>query len=265
MVTKIPLNSSLNLDQIARKKSSKKDQPPLLVAAAKGRQGAVLTLPEYGADVNLIGGKCSPLDYAKERLDFLLFTRGNPNYNLAGDEDDYYFLNVDDDDYDDEKPFMDMVKRKIKLEAVWSLDNEEHLAKSQVKDVFDQFELECYAALRLMKLKKIRNMDLTFYDIMKKSPRAMAKLMRNENVVEAYKSEDYTSEFPIYARMLTGRFGEALDECVLDENAHQVLMFLFKNLPELSIECIEKIRNNLLVADLWRLASDNFQTSFSTV
>jgi len=234
----VKLGSDIN----ACKKSSEKDQPPLSITAAKERQD--------GADVNLMGGKCSPLDYAKERLDFLLYTRGNSNDNLTGDDEECDYIFEDDVEYI-------IARRAIKMEEPY-LDN-------LVRDVFDQYELECYGELRRMKLKKFKNMDLTFYDIMKKSDQTIVKLMRNENVVEAYKSEGYKSEFPFYARMLTGRFYEALDECELHDNAHQALMFLFKNLPELPIECIEKICNNLLEGDLWWLASDKFQSSFSTV
>ncbi|XP_020288037.1 uncharacterized protein LOC109856789 [Pseudomyrmex gracilis] len=132
----------------------------------------------------------------------------------------------------------------------------------EIKDLQD----ECEKEVAIMKNEKISNTTISFYDILIKDTNQVAIYMRNENVVQVLRSDEYKTKFPIYSSMIKNQFRNGMERKELLEQGTKSLYF-FCNCPELPRECIDQIFSYLsdtdirILIDAWKSVSvSNFNT-----
>ena len=125
-----------------------------------------------------------------------------------------------------------------------------------------------------MKRENIVNSNISFYDILVKGTSSVAAYMRNNNVIEVYKTEqgtssltaymrnknvevyktaDYEIQFPIYGSMLKSQFRKGMEWNRIFEAANRCFYSLFNGYTELPYECAEKVLGYLSHEDLKNL------------
>ncbi|XP_020291567.1 uncharacterized protein LOC109858571 [Pseudomyrmex gracilis] len=142
----------------------------------------------------------------------------------------------------------------VKLKAANLFVSEQLLSMSsnyEIRDLQDKCERE----VAFMKNEKISNTSISFYDILIKDTNLEAIYMKNENVVQVLRSDEYKTKFPIYFSMIKNQFRNGMKRKELLEQGIKIFYF-FCNFPELPLECIEQIFSYLRDDDI-RILIDN--------
>ncbi|XP_067625980.1 ankyrin-3-like [Eurosta solidaginis] len=207
----------------------------LHIASEEGHVEVVVTLLENGSDINITSkNNHTPLDHAE-----------------AGVRSFYRQLNYSSDDYSDYDPdrgvsscelTVDALERHIvKMKIAKLYVSEKNLLSMSSSGEISGFQDECEEEIASMKSEKINNLNISFYDILAKGTSSLAIYMRNENIVQVLKSDDYKTKFPIYASMIESHFRMGMERKELLEQGNKIFHFLFNNFPELPYDCTEKI------------------------
>ncbi|XP_076277120.1 uncharacterized protein LOC143207476 [Lasioglossum baleicum] len=212
-------------------------------ASRGGHKKIVKTLLEYGSDVNIISKKDhTPLEYSKFIKDF----------DNDGELDDYHY-DFDSDDVDNDE-YLSYVYDSPTTKLL-----EQHMVKMKIAGLhvsyknwqwitddrrYDNLIIACEAEIEIMKSTKIDNSHASFHDILTKNTSQLAK---NESIVQALKSDNYKTKFPIYASMIDSRFRRGIER---KELLVQVRDKFLKILPKLPFLCTEKICSYLSDKDL---------------
>ena len=117
-------------------------------------------------------------------------------------------------------------------------------------DEQSDFQKECKEEIASMKTEKISNANVSFYNIVIKDINQLAMYAGNENIVQILRSDDYKVKFPIYASMINSNFRKGERRRELLQQGNKILLFLFKNFPQLPHDCTEKIFSYLSDEDL---------------
>jgi len=101
-----------------------------------------------------------------------------------------------------------------------------------------------------MKIEKVSNANVSFYDILTKDISQLTMYAGNESIMQILRSDDYKIKFPIYASMINCNYRKGERRKELLEQGNQIFHFLFNNFPQLSHDCTEKIFSYLSDEDL---------------
>jgi hypothetical protein len=112
------------------------------------------------------------------------------------------------------------------------------------------FQEECEEEIASMKSEMVRDNKVTFYDILTKGVRQLAVYARDGNMVQVLRSDDYKTQFPIYASMININFRKGEIRKELLEQGNKSFHFLFNNFPQLPHVCTEKIFSYLSDKDI---------------
>ncbi|XP_076655935.1 uncharacterized protein LOC143360718 isoform X2 [Halictus rubicundus] len=207
---------------------------------------------EYGSDVNIIcKNSRTALEYSMLAVDSFYDNLEQSNYNDS-DSDSYYDLGGGIGPH---KRVVEILKEYIvKLKSAGLYVSERNLMLTMI-DVDRDNEFcyswsECKAEIKIMRGEKIDNSNTSFHDILTKSISQLAIYARNENIVQALKSDDYKTKFPIYASMIDSRFRRGIEKKELLEQGNKFFHSLSESLPELPPCCTEKILSYLNVKEL---------------
>lgn len=131
----------------------------------------------------------------------------------------------------------------------------ENLRDYVTSDECNDLQDKCEKEIANMKNEKINNTNISFYDILTKETNALARCMKNENIVQVLKADDFycKSTFPLYANIIKNRLRIGMIRKELLEQGNKICYFLFNNFTNLPQECIEKILSYLSNEDLKNL------------
>jgi hypothetical protein len=118
---------------------------------------------------------------------------------------------------------------------------------------------QCMRELERLKDQKVCLCTISFYDILTKKANSLAVSMRNENLVKALRSTNYTIEFPLYATIIKNHFRKGMERKELLQLGHRSFNSLLNNLIDLPYDCTEKIFRYLSNKDLKNLI-DTFKS-----
>ncbi|XP_020283086.1 ankyrin-1-like [Pseudomyrmex gracilis] len=139
----------------------------------------------------------------------------------------------------------------------------EHLSESCLDTInlpeLQDLQYECEKEVAIMKNEKISNTNISFYDILIKDI-----YMKNENVVQVLRSDEYKTKFPIYSSMINNYFRKYIERKELLEQGTK-LFYFFCNFPELPLECIEQIFSYLSDNDVRILINTYKSVSISNL
>ncbi|CAG9765617.1 unnamed protein product [Ceutorhynchus assimilis] len=221
----------------------------LHIASRAGKEGIAKILLEFGSDINIaISNEFTPLDSARQGARFL----HNRFVRFYGQRRNTYELWEERDPGDSCDAIAELLQMHIvKMKIANLYLSERNLESMRCNDeILPAFWNECEAEIANMRIEKLDNANISFYDILAKSTSSLAIYMRNADIVQVLKSEDYKTKFPIYASMIKSHFRRGMARKELLEQGNKILNFLFKNLPELPHDCIEKILTYLSGKDL---------------
>lgn len=92
--------------------------------------------------------------------------------------------------------------------------------------------------LKSMKIKKIANTDMSYYDFYMKSILSLAALLRNKNLEDTLQFGGHELMFPLYSSDIESKFRMALMRKDLIQQCHDVSSLY---LPQLPYNCLENI------------------------
>ncbi|CAG9765618.1 unnamed protein product [Ceutorhynchus assimilis] len=238
------LNKGANVN--AREKNG---STALHIASRAGKEDIAEILLEFGSDINITSRYgFTPLDSARQGAHFF----HNRFTSIYGYHCDTYQTWEQPDPGDSCDAIAELLQIHIIKMKIANL----YLSERNLEPIWCNNELppsfwdDCGAEIVSMKSEKMDNANISFYDILAKSTNSLAIYMRNEVIVQVLKSEDYNTKFPIYASMIKSHFRKGVARKELIEQGNKILHFLFKNLPELPHDCIEKILTYLSGEDL---------------
>ncbi|XP_044740048.1 serine/threonine-protein phosphatase 6 regulatory ankyrin repeat subunit B-like [Chrysoperla carnea] len=190
----------------------------LHIASHQGHNEIVTTLLEYGSDINIMTyNNLTPLDYAKTA---------------------------------EKAKTIEILKRHIVQMKTANLYVSQQNLRSVDEISFPDFQEKCENEITSMKSEKMNNYNISFYDILTKNTDSLAICLRNENIVQILKLDDYKTKFPIYGSMIKSRFRNGMKRKELIDQGNKILHFLFANHLQLPQECTEKICSYLSNEDL---------------
>jgi ankyrin repeat protein len=217
----------------------------LHIASQEGHVEVVVTLLEYGSDINITSrNNHTPLDHAMAGI--RSFHSQLNNY--SSDDDGYY--DPDRGVCSCEVTAEALKRQIVKMKTANLYVSEKNLLSMSSSGEISGFQDECEEEIARMKSEKINNPNISFYDILAKGTSSLAIYMRNENIVQVLKSDDYKKKFPIYASMIESHFRKGMERKELLEQGNKIFHFLFNNFPELPYDCTEKIFSYLSNEDL---------------
>ncbi|XP_020297770.1 uveal autoantigen with coiled-coil domains and ankyrin repeats-like [Pseudomyrmex gracilis] len=140
-----------------------------------------------------------------------------------------------------------LIQHIVKIKAANLFVSEQLLSMSRN---YERSELQdkCEKEVAIMKNEKISNTNISFYDILIKDTNLVI-YMRNENVVQVLRSDEYKTKFPIYSSMIKNQFRKGMKKKELLEQGTKIFYF-FCNFPELPLECSEQIFSYLSDNDI---------------
>ncbi|XP_043469266.1 ankyrin-1-like [Leptopilina heterotoma] len=220
-----------------------KGRTALIIAVQQRRLTSVETLLKYGSDINITCmNNLTPLDYG-----IRLSPMGHTRYSFYIAEYATSITNV---------LKLHIIKRKMA-----NLYVSEKNLKSFSAWNKKYLQYNCENEITRMMRKKISNPNVTFYDILTRDVSSLAKYMRNENIVQVLKSEDYKREFPMYADMIRCNVIKGVERIELLKECNEILPLLknFSKLPEL---CVEEIFSYLSNKDvkIFKVACQLFES-----
>ncbi|XP_044738611.1 ankyrin-1-like isoform X4 [Chrysoperla carnea] len=187
----------------------------LHIASHLGHVKTVTTLLEYGSDINIMTRRyLTPLEYAKTA------------------------------------ETIEILKRHIVQMKTANLYVSQRNLLSVDGISFPDFQEKCENEITSMKSEKMNNYNISFYDILTKNTDSLAICLRNENIVQILKLDDYKTKFPIYGSMIKSRFRNGMKRKELLDQGNKILHFLFAYYLQLPQECTEKIFSYLSDEDL---------------
>ncbi|XP_044726613.1 serine/threonine-protein phosphatase 6 regulatory ankyrin repeat subunit B-like isoform X3 [Chrysoperla carnea] len=193
----------------------------LHIASHLGHNEVVTTLLEYGSDINIMTKKnLTPLDYAIETTT---------------------------------AETIEILKRHIVQMKTANLYVNQQNLLSVDEISYRNFQEKCENEITGMKSEKMNNYNISFYDILTKNTDSLAICLRNENIVQILKLDDYKTKFPIYGSMIKSRFRNGMKRKELLDQGNKILRFLFANHLQLPQECTEKIFSYLSDEDLKKI------------
>jgi hypothetical protein len=101
-----------------------------------------------------------------------------------------------------------------------------------------------------MKIEKVSNANVSFYDILTKDIIQLTMYARNESIVQILRSGYYKIKFPICASMINSNFRKGERKKELLEQGHEIFRSFFNIFPQLPHDCIEEIFSYLSDQDL---------------
>ncbi|CAH0395749.1 unnamed protein product [Bemisia tabaci] len=103
------------------------------------------------------------------------------------------------------------------------------------------YRQQCEAELESLMNETVGNTHITFYDILTRPIKLMAKLARNETIVELMKSEAYRVKFPIYHGLVYNQFEKGIIRKELIDKGIKIYRSLLKNFSALPHDIMEII------------------------
>ncbi|XP_044726605.1 putative ankyrin repeat protein RF_0381 isoform X3 [Chrysoperla carnea] len=190
----------------------------LHIASKEGHVKVVTTLLEYGSDINITTrNNRTLLDYAKTA-----------------------------------ETIESLIRHIIRMKTANLYVSQQNLL-SVDGIYYPDFQEKCENEITSMKSEKMNNYNISFYDILIKNTDSLAICLRNENIVQILKLDDYKTKFPIYGSMIKSRFRNGMKRNELLDQGNKILHFLFANHLQLPQECTEKIFSYLSDEDLKKI------------
>jgi len=220
----------------------------LHIACKEGHEQIVVALLEHGSDINITSkNNCTPLDFA------MFGVRSFYNeVNSYDDDDDYYHFYCDRDrGICVCEIIADVLKRHIvKMKTANLYVSKKNLHSISSNAEISDFQNKCEEEIASMKSERVRNANVSFYDILTKDVSQLAVYAGNESIVQNFRSNDYRKKFPIYAGMINSNFRKGERRKELLEQGNKIFHFFFNSLPHLPHDCTEKICSYLSDKDL---------------
>ena len=112
------------------------------------------------------------------------------------------------------------------------------------------FQNRCEEEIASMKIEKVGNANVSFYDILTKGISQLAMYAGNESIVQVLRSDVYKGKFPIYASMINCNFrkGERRKEFL--EKGHKIFQSFCNSFHALPHDCTAEIFSYLSDEDL---------------
>lgn len=237
-------------------------QLPLHLACMQGNESVIRLLINYGSNLNTANelGKTprhhaadvncfdrfglTPLHIAsrasgKEMVALLLEMNANIN---ARDSQNRTALDIALNESDGNRAVISLIKHHIVMKETAGLyvckENLNHL---DIDEDLEYFQQICLKEVLKMKSLKLGGSRISYHDILTKSIHNIVKMVKNENVVNALKIQDYKNEFPLYSDMtdpiIKHNFLKALERRKLLDKS----IDFFKFLPRLPQNCVDEI------------------------
>ncbi|XP_020293932.1 putative ankyrin repeat protein RBE_0220 isoform X5 [Pseudomyrmex gracilis] len=219
-------------------------------------------LLDHGANVNASDKSGTPLCCAVEKKNVevvaMLLDRGaNINAISHNDYCDFFSRNYCEE-------IAECLKQHIvKIKAANLSVSEQLLSMIRNYEISD-LQNKCEKEVAIMKNEKISNTNISFYDIVIKDTNLVEIYMRNENVVQVLRSDEYKTKFPIYSSMIKNQFRKGMKKKELFEEGIKSFYF-FCNFPDLPLECIGQIFRYLSDNDIRILIDTCKSVSFSNL
>lgn len=205
----------------------------------------VSSLLMFGADVNCFDRfGLTPLHIAsrasgKEMVALLLEMNANIN---ARDSQNRTALDIALNESDGNRAVISLIKHHIVMKETAGLyvckENLNHL---DIDEDLEYFQQICLKEVLKMKSLKLGGSRISYHDILTKSIHNIVKIVKNENVVNALKIQDYKNQFPLYSDMtdpiIKHNFLKALERRKLLDKS----IDFFKFLPRLPQNCVDEI------------------------
>lgn len=217
----------------------------LHTASKEGHINVVNLLLEYGTDVNTASdSNHMPIEYAM----FGIRSFSSISYNRYSYNSDYYYYHRRCECYDDiehitcpcEKIIEILTQHVVKLKLAGLFVNEKNsLFAKNAAEGLKTFKVQCEAELKIMRGQKLPNCNVGLHDIV--STNNLNKLVifaRNVNVMQALKSDDYETRFPLYGVLVKSQIRKGLERKELLRLGFKYFRHLFEALPDLVIDMI---------------------------
>ncbi|XP_057338246.1 alpha-latrocrustotoxin-Lt1a-like isoform X1 [Microplitis mediator] len=183
----------------------------------------IAELLKYGADINAkIKNGCTPLLLSifhiksPEIIEFLL--ENNADVNIAADGD---YTPLGTAFLQSKKQISETVKVlikhiiKIKSQNLYVSDANFSLLKN---NDMKNYAKKCEDEIEQLKIQKIINTNIPFYDILAGDAKVLIRYARNKNLCQAVESDEL-KRFPIYGSIMDRRFQKALTSNLLLEKS----------------------------------------------
>jgi ankyrin repeat protein len=213
-------------------------------ASKGGHEQIVTVLLEHGSDINIMSkDNLTPLNLALAGISLVDVMVG------------YY--DFDDDYYDRHHGVCargniagNLKLHMVKMRTANLYVSEKNLSSISNTKEFSNIQNACEGEIARMKSEKVRNANVSYYDILTKGVSQLAMYAGNESIVHSLRSDDYKIKFPIYATMITSNFRKGVRRKCLLEQGNKMFHFLFNIFPQLPHDCTERIFSYLNDEDL---------------
>ncbi|XP_055848375.1 alpha-latrotoxin-Lhe1a-like [Episyrphus balteatus] len=219
---------------------------PLHLAIDSQRSDFIKLLFDFGSDVNVSNkGNATPVDLAYREYSRPIY------FEHCYDSDDES-LDGYADRYESAKLIQKDVFKIVMIHLIKLKAANLYFGKKDVYQLFDDIDFiksheeECTKEIIELKLEKIANTNLNFYDILTKSTNSLVNYARNEDVQRVFKSSQFGNKFPMYGSIIERNFQKATQRSQLLETGHE----FFKCYFEIPYECAEQLLKYLSNADL---------------
>ncbi|XP_057338269.1 putative ankyrin repeat protein RF_0381 isoform X3 [Microplitis mediator] len=174
----------------------------------------IAELLKYGADINAkIKNGCTPLMFSicynnPEIMEFLL--ENNANVNIADNTD----LTPLKTAFSYSKKQIServevLIKHIIKIKSQNLYVSDANLSLLENNDIMKNYAKKCEDEIEQLKIQKIINTNISFYDILAGDAKVLIRYAGNKNLCQAVESDEL-KRFPIYGSIMDRRFQKAL-------------------------------------------------------